>query len=206
MVWTTAQGRFGRALYTSGIQHPVPTLTCTGGPRTKTNCGSTRPMRSQSVDSNNVTADPPRTQLWCLLYAQARQADNLETGATFSSTTSSSIGGWRSKTAPDRNRFLKYDDAQRQTLEESSRSEISKTTSATRNAAGIYKLAGNAKSRTEDAAKPRHGRMERTARVSQLLALLRFAVTTHRSACSWSSSCQLLQTFPKQSATSMSKA
>ena len=26
----------------------------------------------------NVTAEPPRTQLWCLLYAQARQADNLD--------------------------------------------------------------------------------------------------------------------------------
>jgi len=28
MVWTQAQGRFGRQLRATGIQHPAPTLTC----------------------------------------------------------------------------------------------------------------------------------------------------------------------------------
>jgi len=37
------------------------------------------PFATAVFDGRNVTADPPRTQLWALLYAQARQADNLDT-------------------------------------------------------------------------------------------------------------------------------
>ena len=77
MVWTTAQGRFGPQLYTTGIQHPAPTLTCTVN-RDENKLWVSAPYAVAVSNGKNVTADPPRTQLWCLLYAQARQADNLD--------------------------------------------------------------------------------------------------------------------------------
>jgi hypothetical protein len=59
MVWTTAQGRFGRHLRATGIQHPAPTLTC---------------MANRDDDKLWVTAP----QLWALLYAQVKQADGKD--------------------------------------------------------------------------------------------------------------------------------
>jgi hypothetical protein len=77
MVWATAQGRFGRRLRATGIQHPAPTLTCTVN-RDEEKLYVTAPYAVAVFDGRNVTADPPRTQLWCLLYAQVRQADNRD--------------------------------------------------------------------------------------------------------------------------------
>jgi hypothetical protein len=77
MIWTTAQGRFGRRLRVNGIQHPVPTLTCMPN-RDDAKLWVTAPYSVAVYGGKNVTADPPRTQLWALLYAQVKQADNLD--------------------------------------------------------------------------------------------------------------------------------
>ncbi len=77
MVWTTAQGRFGRRLRATGIQHPAPTLTCMPN-RDEDKLWVTAPFAVAVHDGKNVTAKPPRTQLWALLYAQVKQADNLD--------------------------------------------------------------------------------------------------------------------------------
>lgn len=75
MVWTTAQGRFGRRLRATGIQHPAPTLTCMAN-RDDDKLWVTAPHAVAVHAGKNVTAQPPRTQLWALLYAQVTQADN----------------------------------------------------------------------------------------------------------------------------------
>ena len=77
MAWTTAQGRFGRRLRATGIQHPAPTLTCMPN-RDDDKLWVTAPYAVAVHDGKNVTADPPRTQLWALLYAQVKQADNRD--------------------------------------------------------------------------------------------------------------------------------
>lgn len=77
MVWTTAQGRFGRRLRATGIQHPAPTLTCMPN-RDEEKLWVTAPYAVAVHEGKNVTADPPRTQLWALLYAQVKQADNKD--------------------------------------------------------------------------------------------------------------------------------
>jgi hypothetical protein len=76
-VWTTAQGRFGRPLKVPGIQHPAPTLTCTAD-RDEEKLYVTAPYAVAVHNGKNVTADPPRTDIWALLYAQVKQADNKD--------------------------------------------------------------------------------------------------------------------------------
>jgi hypothetical protein len=76
-VWTTAQGRFGRPLRVPGVQHPAPTLTCTVN-RDEEKLYVTAPYAVAVHNGKNVTADPPRTEIWALLYAQVKQADNKE--------------------------------------------------------------------------------------------------------------------------------
>ena len=77
MAWCTAQGRFGRPLKATGIQHPAPTLTCNVN-RDKQIISVSAPYAVAVFDGRNVTADPPRTELWALFYAQVKQADNLD--------------------------------------------------------------------------------------------------------------------------------
>jgi hypothetical protein len=76
-VWTTAQGRYGRSLRVPGIQHPAPTLTCIVN-RDEEKLYVTAPYATAVCNGKNVTADPPRTEIWALLYAQVKQADNKE--------------------------------------------------------------------------------------------------------------------------------
>lgn len=76
-VWTTGQGRFGRRLKSQGIQHPAPTLTCMPN-RDEDKLWVTAPYAVAVHDGKNVTANPPRTELWALLYAQVKQADNKD--------------------------------------------------------------------------------------------------------------------------------
>lgn len=73
-LWSTAQGRFGRPLRITGVQHPAPTLLCNVN-RDKDKLYLTAPYAKAVWKGRNVTADPPRTQLHGLLYAQVRQAD-----------------------------------------------------------------------------------------------------------------------------------
>ncbi|HEY2728134.1 MAG TPA: hypothetical protein VGI61_13235, partial [Parafilimonas sp.] len=76
-VWTTAQGRFGRALRATGIQHPAPVLLCNVN-RDEEKLYVTAPYAQAVYKGKNVTSNPPRTQLWALLYAQVKQADNKD--------------------------------------------------------------------------------------------------------------------------------
>jgi len=114
MAWTTAQGRFGRRLKATGIQHPAPTLTCAVN-RDEKKLWVVAPYAVAVFDGKNVTADPPRTQLWCLLYAQVRQADNLDFRNILLDDKQLD---WRVQVEdePDLSPFLRYDDTQRRTL------------------------------------------------------------------------------------------
>jgi hypothetical protein len=167
MVWTTAQGRFGRPLRATGIQHPAPTLTCTVN-RDQNKLWVNAPYAVAVFDGRNVTADPPRTQLWCLLYAQARQADNLDWRNILLDDKQLD---WRLEIedVPERNRFLEYDDQQRRTLKNLTVRDFKDELSYA-NFKGIYKLAEPAKM-NEDSTK--HGTVAwSNIEVSQLLGLL----------------------------------
>jgi hypothetical protein len=76
-LWSTAQGRFGRALRVTGIQHPAPTLLATLN-RDNKRLYVHAPYARAVANGKNMTAYPPRTQLWALLYAQVKQADGLD--------------------------------------------------------------------------------------------------------------------------------
>ncbi len=76
-IWSTAQGRFGRPLRTTGVQHPAPTLFCTCH-RDEVRILVEAPHAMATLNGKNITASPPRSELWALLYAQVRQADGLD--------------------------------------------------------------------------------------------------------------------------------
>ncbi len=73
-LWSTAQGRFGRALRVTGMQHPAPNLLNVVN-RDEERLYVNAPYAQAVFNGKNVTSNPPRTQLWCLLYAQVHQAD-----------------------------------------------------------------------------------------------------------------------------------
>jgi hypothetical protein len=114
--WTTAQGRFGRPLRAAGIQHPAPTLTCTVN-RDEEKLYATAPYAVAVAQGKNVTSDPPRTEIWCLLYAQVKQADNKDYRNILIDEKKLD---WRVRVEHDKNvDFLqKYTEAQRQTLKQ----------------------------------------------------------------------------------------
>ena len=76
-IWSTAQARFGRPLQSTGVQHPAPTLLCTAI-RGDSGVIVEAPYALAVLNGKNITADPPRTQIWALLYAQVRQADDKD--------------------------------------------------------------------------------------------------------------------------------
>jgi hypothetical protein len=114
MAWCTAQGRFGRPLRATGIQHPAPALTCAVN-RDEEKLYVTAPYAVAIFNGKNVTADPPRTQLWCLLYAQVKQADNQDFRNILLDTKPLD---WRVQIEQDKqvDWLVKYDDSQRLTL------------------------------------------------------------------------------------------
>lgn len=73
--WSTAQGRYGPVLRTTGVQHPVPQLFCVVN-RNKKHVMVTAPFAQTVFNGADVTSKPPRTQLWALLYAQVKRADD----------------------------------------------------------------------------------------------------------------------------------
>lgn len=80
-MWSTAQGRFGRPLRVSGIQHPAPQLTCTLQ-RQNTGITATAPYAIAVYNGNrlyDLQAGDPQTTIWFMLYTQVLQAD----GTTF---------------------------------------------------------------------------------------------------------------------------
>jgi hypothetical protein len=76
-IWSTAQGRFGRPLRATGVQHPAPALFCTCK-RTQDELIVEAPYAVAVQNGLNITADPPRTEIWALLYARVRQADGKD--------------------------------------------------------------------------------------------------------------------------------
>lgn len=76
-IWSTEQGRPGRVLRMTGVQHPAPTLFCTCE-RTQADLTVEAPYAMAVLNGKNITHDPPRTELWALLYAQVRQADGKD--------------------------------------------------------------------------------------------------------------------------------
>ncbi len=114
MVWSTAQGRFGRRLRATGIQQPAPTLTCATN-RDEKKLWVVAPYAAAVFNGKDVTADPPRTELWCLLYAQVRQADNLDFRNILLDDKQLD---WRVQVEPEPEveRFARYDDLQLRTL------------------------------------------------------------------------------------------
>jgi hypothetical protein len=75
-LWSTAQGRFGRSLRVSGIQHPAPNLICSVN-RTEQGVAVSAPYAAAVLNGRRVfsPASDPQTQIWFMLYAQAMQAD-----------------------------------------------------------------------------------------------------------------------------------
>ena len=77
-VWSTAQGRFGRPLRLTGVQHPAPLLTCTAS-RTEEAVIATAPYAIPVYDGQKLVTNQPGTEMWGVLYTQVLQAD----GAAF---------------------------------------------------------------------------------------------------------------------------
>jgi hypothetical protein len=75
--WSTAQGRFGRALSCQGVQHPQPQLFAQPD-RDEQRIRVSATHAEAVFDGRRVTAKPVRTDLWALLYAQVRMADNSD--------------------------------------------------------------------------------------------------------------------------------
>lgn len=73
-IWSTAQGRFGHPTRISGVQHPAPALKVLAQ-RTPAGLSVTAPYALAVFNGRNVTSRPPKTELWCMLYAQVTQAD-----------------------------------------------------------------------------------------------------------------------------------
>jgi hypothetical protein len=76
-LWSTAQGRFGRPLRVAGLQHPAPNLLPMVN-RDEIKILVSAPFAKALFNGKNVTSTPPRTSIWCLLYAQVKQADGLD--------------------------------------------------------------------------------------------------------------------------------
>jgi hypothetical protein len=114
MAWCTAQGRFGRPLRVAGLQHPAPALTCLVH-RDEEKLYVMAPYAAAVFNGKDVTADPPRTALWCLLYAQVRQADNADNRNLL---LDDKRLDWRIRIEEEKdvNWFVRYDDIERKLL------------------------------------------------------------------------------------------
>ena len=75
--WSTAQGRFGRPLRATGVQHPAPVLLCSPA-RVPDLITVSAPYAPPVFGGQNLTPAVPRTEMWLLLYAQVTQADNAD--------------------------------------------------------------------------------------------------------------------------------
>jgi hypothetical protein len=75
--WSTAQGRFGRALNYQGVQHPYPQLIASPD-RNETRIRVSAPHAQAVFDGRQVTGKPVRTQMWALMYTQVRMADDSD--------------------------------------------------------------------------------------------------------------------------------
>jgi hypothetical protein len=73
-IWSTAQGRFGHPTRVNGVQHPAPPLKCLVD-RTPAGLSVTAQYAPALFGGRNIASRPPKTEIWCMLYAQVQQAD-----------------------------------------------------------------------------------------------------------------------------------
>ncbi|HZU28153.1 MAG TPA: hypothetical protein VFA04_21665 [Bryobacteraceae bacterium] len=76
-MWSTAQGRYGRPLRVSGLQHPAPHLICSVE-RAPVGVGATAPYALTVYNGNrlyNFENGDPQTSIWFMLYTQVLQSD-----------------------------------------------------------------------------------------------------------------------------------
>jgi len=76
-IWCTAKGRFGHPIRVNGVQHPAPPLKLLVD-RTPKELVTTAHYATAVLSGKNVTSKPPKSEIWCMLYAQTRQADGKE--------------------------------------------------------------------------------------------------------------------------------
>ena len=76
-IWSTAQGRFGHPMRVSGVQHPAPPLKCLVD-RTPKGITVTAQYATAVFSGKDVTSNPPKTEIWCMLYAQVKQANGAK--------------------------------------------------------------------------------------------------------------------------------
>ena len=74
--WSTAQGRFGRSIRLTGVQHPAPILTCTVE-RTDDATIMTAPYATPVYNGQSLLFGEPQTEIWGVLYTQVMQADGI---------------------------------------------------------------------------------------------------------------------------------
>ncbi len=75
--WSTAQGRYGRPLRVTGLQHPSPHLICTAN-RNASGIQASAPYATTVYNGKRVydfLEGDPQTRIWFMLYAQVLQAD-----------------------------------------------------------------------------------------------------------------------------------
>ena len=75
--WSTAQGRFGRSLRVTGVQHPAPPLAC-AAQRLALGIIASAPYALPVYEGVSRLPSPPNTELWLLLYAQVAQVDGQD--------------------------------------------------------------------------------------------------------------------------------
>jgi hypothetical protein len=75
--WSTAQARYGLVQRVSGVQHPAPGLTCSVA-RTREHIRLSAPFAVPAAGGQVLPAEPPRSELWGLLYTQVRLADGSD--------------------------------------------------------------------------------------------------------------------------------
>lgn len=74
-IWSTAEGRWGHPIRLNGVQHPAPPLKCLVE-RTPKVLTTTAQYALAVFNGRDVTSKPPKTEIWCMLYAQVKQADD----------------------------------------------------------------------------------------------------------------------------------
>jgi hypothetical protein len=75
-VWSTAQGRFGRPVRITGVQHPTPALTCTIS-RNSSSVIMSAPYANPVYQGTSLLGNNPQTEIWGALYTQVMQADGV---------------------------------------------------------------------------------------------------------------------------------
>jgi hypothetical protein len=75
--WSTAQARYGLVQRVTGVQHPTPSLTCSIL-RIPDHIRISAPFARAAAGGRVIRSEPPRSELWALLYVQVQLADRSD--------------------------------------------------------------------------------------------------------------------------------